>query len=356
MAKAKVLMKGNHAIAESAIRAGCDFFAGYPITPQSELLEYMSSHLEKAGGGFIQSESEIAGISMVYGAGSCGFRAMTASSGPGFDLMQEGISYLAGGQIPAVIVAVMRVFPGLGNTTTSQGDYLQIAKNGGHGDYRVISLAPGNVQEAVDYTAKAFDLAFKYRNPVIVAIDGNIGQMVEAIDLPDERFQHKPEDYADWAILYNRTGEPGTHKVIGQGAVQPQVFDNMLRAKTEAMKSEAMWEDFYTDDADVIVVAYGTTARLCKEAALLAREEGVKAGVIRLKTLWPFPVEAFKDKSPKAFLAIEQCTLPQMVEDVVMTVRGKTPVASMTMGYTYVTMDEIVKKIKDVAAGDFEEV
>ena len=353
MAKAKVLMKGNHAIAEAAIRAGCDFFAGYPITPQSEILEYMSSHLEKAGGGFIQSESEIAGISMVYGAGTCGFRAMTASSGPGFDLMQEGISYLAGGQVPAVIVTVMRVFPGLGNTTTSQGDYLQIAKNGGHGDYRVISLAPGNVQEAVDYTAKAFDLAFKYRSPVIVAIDGNIGQMVEAIDLPDERYKHEPEKYSDWAILHERTN---LHKVVGQNAVDPVGFDKWIREKTKAMESEAMWEEFYTDDADVIIVAYGTCSRMCKEAVLMVREEGIKAGVIRLKTLWPFPVEAFKDKAPKAYLAIEQCSLPQMVEDVVMSVRGKAPVASMTMGYTYVTMDEIVDEIKKVAGGDFEEV
>ena len=198
MGKSKTLIKGNYAIAEAAIRAGCRFFAGYPITPQSEIPEYMSSRMPEVGGEFVQTESEIAGISMVFGAATCGFRSMTSSSGPGFSLMQEGISYMASAEVPAVIVDLTRYGSGLGDISPNQGDYLQLAKNGGHGDYRCVVLAPGSLQETVDFVGEAFDIAEKYKNPVIVACDGSLGQMVEAVDFPDFK-EHNPDQF-DWAI------------------------------------------------------------------------------------------------------------------------------------------------------------
>lgn len=352
MAKAKTLIKGNHAMAEAAVRAGCKFFAGYPITPQSELLEYMSWRLPEAGGEFVQTESEISGISMVYGAASCGFRTMTSSSGPGFDLMQEGISYIAYAELPVVIVDLMRFAAGLGNITPAQGDYLQIAKNGGHGDYRCIVLAPGNLQEAVDNVLEAFDLAEKYRNPVIVACDGAIGQMVEAVSFPDEIYRHDP-DNNDYAIKHFRTDKRST---IGWGKVAEPNFAKNVLAKIEKMQCEARWEEFYTDDAEVVVVAYGTPSRICKEAVLEAREQGFKLGVLRLKTLWPFPAEGFKNINPKAYLAVEMCAMPQMAEDVVNTVRGKVPVYSLVTGGEYPTISQIIEEAKNALAGTGKEV
>lgn len=357
MEKRKKLMKGNHAMAEAAVQAGSTFFAGYPITPQSELLEYMSWRMPESGGDFIQTESELSAISMVYGAGSCGVRAMTSTSGPGFDLMQEGISYLASGEIPVVIINIMRYACGLGNTTPSQGDYLQMAKNGGHGDYRTVVLAPGNVQEAVDFTIEAFDIAEKYRNPVIVACDGSIGQMVEAVEFPDAPHIHD-KDANDWAIKHHREGT--LRKKIAprfHGFCTAQEYDVYVLDKIKKMEAyEVRWEEFYCDDAEIIMVAYGTISRSCKEAVLKAREQGFKLGVIRPQTLWPFPKQAFKKFYPKAYLAIEMCAMPQMVEDVVLSVRGKSPVYSFLTGVSYPTLDQIIAKAKDAVDGKLEEV
>lgn len=356
MAKAKTLIKGNYAIAEAAVRAGCTFFSGYPITPQSEVLEYMSWRLPEIGGQFVQTESEIAGISMVYGAASCGVRAMTSSSGPGFDLMQEGISYLASGEVPCVIVDLMRYASGLGNITPSQGDYLQLAKNGGHGDYRCVVLAPADVQETVDFMMEAFDIAEKYCNPVLVACDGSIGQMVEAVEFPDEIKKHDQNQY-DWAIKLHREGR---YKKIGprfHGKITAEEYDVYTLNKIKNMQEhEARWEEFYADDADVVIVAYGTPSRICKEAVLKARKEGFRLGIIRLQTLWPFPAAAFQKSRAKAFLAVEMCSMPQMVYDVALAARGVAPTYSYITGVNYPTIDNIIAEAKKALSGEALEV
>lgn len=355
MAKAKMLMKGNHAVAEAAIRAGCRFFAGYPITPQSEIPEYMSSHMPAAGGTFVQTESEIAGISMVFGAGACGARAMTSSSGPGFSLMQEGISYMVSAQVPAVIVDMTRYGSGLGDINPNQADYNQLAKNGGHGDYHCIVLSPGSLQEAVDAMGDAFSLAEKYRNPVIVACDGSIGQMVEAVDFP-EPIEHDIDQF-DWAIHHTRGSYHKTFCPPFYYDISIQEFDKQCREKFDSMESaEARWESFYTEDAELVLVAYGTTSRICKEAVLKARKEGFKLGLIRLKTLWPFPVKAFKETSPAGFLAVEMCVLPQMVYDAALAARGVAPVYSYTTGSGYPSVRDVINHAEDALAGKYQEV
>jgi len=301
MAKSKTLIKGNYAIAEAAIRSGCTFFAGYPITPQSDIPEYMSSRMPEIGGTFVQSESEIAGISMVYGAGACGYRAMTSSSGPGISLMQEGISYMASSEVPAVIVDITRYGCGLGDISPSQGDYLQVAKNGGHGDYRCIVLAPGFLQEAVDDMPLAFELAEKYRNPVLVVCDGSIGQMIEAVDLPDGIKDHDANQF-EWSIKHTRNGKHKTFCPPFYYDITIEENDRLVRQKYEDIKAnEARGETFYIEDAELILVAYGTTSRICKEAVIKARSEGLKLGLIRPMTLWPYPVDLFKTITPKAF-------------------------------------------------------
>lgn len=356
MGKAKTLIKGNYAIAEAAIRAGCTFFAGYPITPQSEIPEYMSSRMPEVGGIFVQTESEIAGISMIYGAAACGFRAMTSSSGPGFSLMQEGISYMASAEVPAVIVDITRYGCGLGDISPSQGDYLQLAKNGGHGDYRCVILSPGNLQEAVDFMKEAFEIAEKYRNPVIVACDGSIGQMVEAVDLPNEFRKHNPDQY-DWSIKHYRENKRKTFCPPFYYDITIQESDRLVLEKFEEMREkEARWEEFYIEDADLILVAYGTTSRICKEAVLKAREVGLKLGLIRPKTLWPFPNKPFKGVHPRAFLSVEMCVIPQMSEDVAMAARKIAPTYAYATGSSYPEIKDIITKAQDALAGKFKEV
>lgn len=356
MAKAKMLMKGNYAIAEAAIRAGCTFFAGYPITPQSEIPEYMSSRMPEAGGTFVQTESEIAGISMVYGAAACGFRAMTSSSGPGFSLMQEGISYMASAEVPAVIVDVTRYGSGLGDIFPSQGDYLQLAKNGGHGDYRCVILAPGNLQEAVDFMEEAFEIAEKYRNPVIMACDGSIAQMVEAVDFPEQSKKQDPDRF-DWAIKHHRENLRKTFCPPFYYDITLEESDSLVRRKFERMSEcEARWEEFYTEDAEVILATYGTTSRICKEAVLKARSQGLKLGLIRPKTLWPFPKLPFEKVAPKAFLSVEMCVIPQMVEDVALAARGRIPVYTYATGSSYPETGDVIAKAKEVLSGKLEEV
>ncbi len=324
---AKELMKGNEAFAEACIRAGCRFFSGYPITPQTEILEYMSWRMAEVGGQFVQTESEVAGINMLFGAAACGARALTTSSGPGFSLKQEGISYLCGNDIPAVLADVMRTGSGLGDIFQGQGDYWQLTRGGGHGDYRTIVLAPASVQENADLAGLAFDLAEKYRHPVIIGSDAAIGQMVEPVELPEMR-EHDPDTY-DWAIRGRRAGEEkrtimNTYYMVGQ-----REYVDFLKDKYAAIEeNEQRWESVETQDAEIVLVAYGISSRVSKEAVKLARKAGLKLGLIRPITLWPFPVKAFEalGAQVKGFLCVEMSILGQMRDDVVLAVGNRTPV------------------------------
>lgn len=322
----KVLMKGNEAIAEAAIAAGCRHYFGYPITPQTEVAAYMSKRMPKIGGTFLQAESEISAINMVYGVAGAGFRVMTSSSSPGISLKQEGISYIAGADLPALIVNVQRGGPGLGGIQPSQSDYFQATKGGGHGDYHLIVLAPASVQEMADLTMNAFDLADKYRMPVMLLADGTMGQMMEPVSLPSpvtEKIE-KP-----WAV----TGTKGErkHNIINSLYLNPEQLEKTNFERFEKYKSieenEVKYEEFMTEDADVIVVAFGIAARVSKNAVRMAREKGIKAGLIRPITLWPFPKKALFNaaKTAKAFISVE-LSMGQMIEDVELAIRCSRPV------------------------------
>lgn len=322
----KVLMKGNEAIAEAAIAAGCRHYFGYPITPQTEVAAYMSKRMPKIGGTFLQAESEISAINMVYGVAGAGFRVMTSSSSPGISLKQEGISYIAGADLPALIVNVQRGGPGLGGIQPSQSDYFQATKGGGHGDYHLIVLAPASVQEMADLTVKAFDLADKYRMPVMLLADGTMGQMMEPVSLPAPTTEkiEKP-----WAV----TGTKGErkHNIINSLYLDPEKLEKTNFERYEKYKkieeNETEYEEFMTDDAEVIVVAFGIAARVSKNAVRAAREKGIKAGLIRPITLWPFPKKALFNASQKAkaFVSVE-LSMGQMIEDVELAIRCSRPV------------------------------
>ena len=324
---AKVLMKGNEAFAEAAIRAGCRFFSGYPITPQTEILEYMSWRMAEVGGQFIQTESEIAGVNMLFGAASCGARALTTSAGPGFSLKQEGISYLCGNDIPAVIADVMRIGSGLGDIFQGQGDYWQLTRGGGHGDYRTIVLAPASVQENADLAYLAFDLAEKYRHPVIIGSDAAIGQMAEPVELHEMR-EHNIDEF-DWAVHGRRKGEKQrviTNVYYQMGADNYMTYLREKYAQIEA--NEQRWECVCTEDAEIVLVAYGISSRVSKEAVKVARRRGMKLGLIRPITLWPFPKKAFDalGEQVKGFLCVEMSILGQMRDDVVLACGNRRPV------------------------------
>ena len=326
---AKVLMKGNEAFAEAAIRAGCRFFSGYPITPQTEILEYMSWRMAEVGGQFIQTESEIAGVNMLFGAASCGARALTTSAGPGFSLKQEGISYLCGNDIPAVIADVMRIGSGLGDIFQGQGDYWQLTRGGGHGDYRTIVLAPASVQENADLAYMAFDLAEKYRHPVIVGSDAAIGQMVEPVELPERR-EHDLDKH-DRGRRGRKKGEARREIANVYYSIGADAYMTYLREKYAKIEAEEQrWESVRTEDAEIVLVAYGISSRVAKEAVKLARREGIKLGLIRPITLWPYPKKAFDalGEQVKAFLAVEMSILGQMVDDVVLATGNRRPVES----------------------------
>ncbi|HOX54715.1 MAG: 3-methyl-2-oxobutanoate dehydrogenase subunit VorB [Candidatus Omnitrophica bacterium] len=343
----KILITGNEAIAEAAIQAGCRFYAGYPITPQNEVPAYMSLRMPEVGGVFIQAESELAAINMVLGAASAGARAMTSSSSPGISLKQEGISYLAGCQLPAVIVNIMRGGPGLGNIAPAQSDYFQATKGGGHGDYRCIVLAPSTVQEAADLTALAFDLADKYRNPVIILGDGMLGQMMEPIS--GFKPQIPKSQSKTWTLTGAKNREPHIIRslFLGEGVLED--WNKTLQAKYKKIEAtERRYESFHLNDSEIILVAYGTMARIAKEAMNEARAKGIKAGLIRPISLWPFPVEPFIESSDKAknFLVVEM-SAGQMVEDVRLAVNGKAKVDfyGRTAG-GIPTKEEILQQIK----------
>ena len=320
----KVLMRGNHVVAESAVRAGCRFYFGYPITPQNEIPEYMSDRLSKLDGGvFIQAESEIASIHMVIGASMAGGRAMTSSSGPGISLKQEGISFLSALELPAVIVNMSRGGPGLGNIAPSQSDYFQATRGGGHGDYRTIVPAPNSCQELANLTYKAFDLADKYRIPVVILGDGMLGQMMEPVELPPE-VQIKKLPHKDW-ILTGAKGRPSRflRSLILDPFEEEEHNWKLMRKYERITKEETKWETSFADDAKLMVVAFGSAARIAKGAIKRMRDEGLKVGLIRPISLWPFPYKAIKEltKKVRRFFVFEM-NMGQMLEDVKLALEG----------------------------------
>ncbi len=342
----KELMKGNEALAEAAVRAGCRFYSGYPITPQTEILEYLSWRMDEVGGTFVQTESELAGINMLLGASAAGARALTSSAGPGFSLNQEGISYLVAADLPAVIINVMRIGTGLGDIAQGQGDYWQMTRGGGHGDYRTIVLAPASVQENCDMMSTAFDLAEKYRHPVLVASDAAIGQMVEGVELPEMK-EHDVNKF-DWTVRGCAEGaEP--RKIQNTYYTDPDYVEH-LRAKYNAIEeTEQRWESVMVDDAEIVLVAYGISSRVSKEAVEVARKQGIKLGLIRPITLWPFPVKAFEEcKNAKGFLTVEINILGQMVDDVKLAVKNAYPVEYYGTFFGLPETDEIIAKAKEM--------
>ena len=324
---AKILMKGNEAFGKAAIEAGCHYFFGYPITPQSELPEYLSRELPKVGGAFVQAESEVAAINMVYGAGGSGTRVMTSSSSPGVALKQEGITYCAGAEVPCVVLNVMRGGPGLGTIQPSQSDYYMATKGGGNGDYRTPVFAPASVQEAVDMIIEAFDVADLYRTPVMVLADGMIGQMMEPVDFDKER-KTREIPQKTWAT----TGTKGQRKpnVINSLYLQSEELEQhnlKLEKKYKAIEeNEVQYEMYHTEDAELVFVAYGTVSRIVKTTVDQLREEGYKVGLIRPKTLWPFPKEAFKQIPNAKNLLVVEMSLGQMIDDVKLASECKLPV------------------------------
>lgn len=335
------LMKGNHALAEAAIRAGLKFFGGYPITPQSEVLEYLSAHLPAAGGTFLQAESELAGVNMVYGAAAAGHRAMTSSSGPGFSLLQEGISYIASAELPAVFVDVQRYGSGLGDIFQAQSDYYVATRGGAHGDYRMIAYAPDSVQETADLTILAFDKAEEYRNPCLILSDASIASMMEPVQFP-ERKEVDPDK--EWAARGKRGGD---FKRITSTMYYIEDFDSYINAKYAKMEeNEQRWESIEVDDAEVVLVAYGISARICKEAVTMARAEGIRLGLIRPITVWPFPYKAFEalETAPKAFLTVELSALPKLQDDVKLATGMDAPVHHFLAGDTIPSSKTIVER------------
>ncbi len=346
----KILLHGTEAICEGALRNGCRAFFGYPITPQNEVPEYMSLNMPKMGGVFVQAESEVAAINMVYGAAGAGIRAMTSSSSPGISLKQEGISYIACAELPCVIVNIVRAGPGLGGIQPAQGDYFQATKGGGHGDYRLIVLAPSSVQEACDFTYKAFDLADKYRNPVMILGDGMIGQMMEPVKLPPMRnLEDIPKK--EWATD-GRFGEK--RRIINTLLINPDDLEkknNELFKKYELIRqNETKMESYMTDDAEIVLAAYGTVARICKSAVDELRERGIKAGLVRPITLFPFPYEQInriaRQESVKRFMAVE-LSMGQMVEDLKLAVNGLKDVGFYgRTGGNVMTEEEIIAALE----------
>ena len=346
----KVLMKGNEAIAEAAIKAGCRHYFGYPITPQTEIAAYMAKRMPKIGGVFLQAESEVSAINMVYGVAGAGFRVMTSSSSPGISLKQEGISYIAGADLPALIVNVQRGGPGLGGIQPSQSDYFQATKGGGHGDYRLIVLAPASVQEMADLTIKAFDLSDKYRVPAMLLADGTMGQMMEPVALPD--VEPVPVE-KPWAV--RGTNMERKHNIINSLYLKPDVLEKVNFERYERYKTieenEVMYEEYMMDDAEYCVVAFGIAARVAKNAVVAARKEGIKVGLIRPITLWPFPTEVL-DKAAdkvKGFISVE-LSMGQMIEDVKLATKCRKPVTLCNRsGGMIPSPEQVLESIKNLA-------
>ena len=349
----RVLMKGNEAIAEAAIRAGCRHYFGYPITPQTEIAAYMAKKMPKIGGVFLQAESEIASINMVYGAAAAGVRVMTSSSSPGISLKAEGLSYIAGSDVPALVVNVQRGGPGLGGIQPSQSDYFQATKGGGHGDYRMIVLAPASVQEMASLTIKGFNLADKYLMTSMILADGTIGQMMEPISFEDAEIEtyEKP-----WAL----TGTKGErkHNVVNSLYLKPDELEVKNFERFERYKiveeNEPMWEEYMMEDAEYCVVAFGIASRVAKNAVVAARAEGIKVGLIRPITLWPFPKKALAKAADqvKSFVCVE-LNMGQMIEDVRLYTESKKPVSLCNRcGGMIPSPDEVLEAIRNAAKGE----
>ena len=337
-----VLMKGNEAIAEAALRAGCRFYAGYPITPQSEILEYMADHMEERGGVFIQGENEIASMSMLYGAAACGARCMSSSSGPGFDLKQEEISYLSAANLPAVLVNAMRYGLGDGEITAGQDSYWVSTRGGGHGDKRLLVLSPASVQECADLTYLAFDLAEKYRNVVEILSDGAICQMIEKCYLPEAK-EHDIDKF-DWAL----SGKP-------LGVKKNNAYNPAMRQKFKTMfENEQRWESFMVEDAELVLVAYGISSRVCRSAVRQARKDGMKLGLIRPITVWPFPRKAFADVPDcvKGYVSVEMSLTSQMGEDILMACRYDRPLYGYLTAKDLPTVEGILDYCREILAGN----
>ncbi len=341
----KILMKGNEAIAEAAIRAGCRFFFGYPITPQNEIPAYMARRLPEVGGTFLQAESEIGAINMVFGASGSGARVMTSSSGPGISLKQEGISYIAGAELPCVIVNISRGGPGLGNLGPTQSDYFQATRGGGHGDYRTIVLGPSSIQEAVELVDLAFELADKYRTPVVILGDTILGQMMEPVEFKDRSEKKLPEK--PWATTGAKGRKKNVIKALNIVLEELEELNRKLQEKyREIAKNEAKAEKINLDRAQLVIAAYGTAARISRTSLRILKEKGIEAGMIRPITLWPFPHSAFDEVAGREvpFLTVE-LNAGQMVDDVRLAVNGRAPVYFHgRMGGMVPTPEEIVEK------------
>ena len=349
----RVLMKGNEAIAEAAIRAGCRHYFGYPITPQTEIAAYMAKKMPKIGGVFLQAESEIASINMVYGAAATGMRVMTSSSSPGISLKAEGLSYIAGSDVPALVVNVQRGGPGLGGMQPSQSDYFQATKGGGHGDYRMIVLAPASVQEMASLTMKGFDLADKYLMTSMILADGTIGQMMEPISFDETEVQQYEKP---WALTGTKCERK--HNVVNSLYLKADELEmkNIERYQRYAIveENEPMWEEYMMEDAEYCVVAFGIASRVAKNAVVAAREKGIKVGLIRPITLWPFPKKALAaaTEKVKSFVCVEM-NMGQMIEDVKLYTGCKRPVSLCSRtGGMIPSPEQVLEAIENAAKGE----
>ncbi len=346
----KVLMKGNEAIAEAAIIAGCRHYFGYPITPQTEIAAYMAKKMPKIGGVFLQAESEIAAINMVYGVAAAGRRVMTSSSSPGISLKSEGLSYMAGSDLPALVVNVQRGGPGLGGIQPSQADYFQATRGSGHGDYHMIVLAPSSVQEMAELTVKGFELADTYRMTAMILADGTMGQMMEPVSL---EFDVKPAPEKPWATVGTKLER--THNIVNSLSLVPEELEQLNFARYEKYnyikENEAMYEEYLMDDAEYAIAAFGIASRVAKNAINEARKQGIKVGMIRPITLWPFPVAPFKKAADqvKAIISVE-LSMGQMIEDVKLATECKVPVILCNrVGGMIVSPEQVLEAIKKVA-------
>ena len=349
----KQLMKGNEALAEAAIQAGCRHFFGYPITPQTELAAYMSKRMPKLNGVYLQAESEIAAANMVLGASASGVRAMTSSSSPGISLKTEAISYMAGSDLPCLIINIQRGGPGLGGIQPSQADYWQATKGTGHGDFQILVFAPNTVQEMVDYVSEAFDLADKYRMPALILADGMLGQMMEPVEMKKKPVENLPEK--TWATSGHRGNRP--RNIVNSLYIEAADLEALVKARYERYaqieREEQRSESFMTEDADIIVVAYGASSRVARSAVNMARKEGIKAGLIRPITLWPFPKDALKEaaKTAEKFLCVEM-SMGQMVDDVKLAIDCVRPVEFYgRTGGIIPSPGEVLAQIQRMAGG-----
>jgi 2-oxoglutarate ferredoxin oxidoreductase subunit alpha len=342
-------MKGNEALAEAGIRAGCRAYFGYPITPQSEVLEYLTTYARERGMIVLQAESEVAAINMIYGGAGAGARVMTTSSSPGISLMQEGLSYIAAAELPCLVVNVNRGGPGLGTIQPSQGDYFQATKGGGHGDYNLIVLAPSSVQEMADFVFDAFDLADRYRNPAMILADGALGQMMEKVEF----HEYDPADHVP-AKPWATTGKPPTRErnVITSLHIEPERMEEINRRLQQKYREieqrEVRYEEVLTEDAEILVVAYGLVARIAQKAVELARAEGIRAGLLRPITLWPFPRRVLRTLADRVEAVLDvEMNAGQMVEDVRLSVDGRVPVSFYgRMGGIIPSPEEVLERLR----------